>query len=73
METKEIVMSVVMMLIGAFPICGAIFNWDWFFSNYKARGIVNIFGRTGARIIYALIGLLLFGVGAALIITKMIG
>lgn len=69
MDVKEIVMAVVVMLIGLFPICGAIFNWEWFFSNYKARGIVNIFGRTGARIFYVIIGLLLMGIGIAALVV----
>ncbi|MBQ8296298.1 MAG: immunity 17 family protein [Ruminococcus sp.] len=68
MDKEMIIMSVVVTLIGLFPICGAIFNWNWFFNNYKARGIVRVFGRTGARIFYALIGLLLMGVGIAALV-----
>jgi hypothetical protein len=54
---------------GSFSIAGAYFNWDWFMNSRKARPIVAIFGRAGARIFYALIGValtmlgLLFAIG----------
>ncbi|OPZ88926.1 MAG: hypothetical protein BWY74_02936 [Firmicutes bacterium ADurb.Bin419] len=46
-------------LLGAaiFTIMGAIFNWDWFFENRKARLMVSLLGRTGARVFYIIVGL----------------
>ena len=49
----------IVLLIGGglFSIAGAVFNWDWFMDyNRKSRLIVSLFGRTGGRIFYALIG-----------------
>lgn len=42
--------------IGIFALCGAIMDWDWFMNHRKARFFVQIFGRTGARIFYGLLG-----------------
>ncbi len=54
----NIAFMLIMALGGIFSICGAIFNWDFFFENYKARPVVKLIGRTGARVFYVLIGLL---------------
>ena len=51
---------------GAFAICGAIFDWDFFFNNYKARPIVALFGRNGARGFYFLLGMVIIVLGALL-------
>ncbi len=42
---------------GLFSIVASIFNWDWFFENRKARLFVSLFGRTGARVFYIILGL----------------
>ena len=55
--------------IGLFAASGSIFNWDWFMNNRKARFLVAILTRTGARVFYGLLGVglivfgLLFGLG----------
>lgn len=41
---------------GLFSVAGAVYDWDWFMNHRKARFFVAIFGRTGARIWYALLG-----------------
>lgn len=48
---------------GIFSIAGALFNWDWFMNNTRARGIVSLLGREGARIFYGLIGTFLLILG----------
>ena len=42
---------------GAFSMLGAICNWDWFMNARKARFVVKIFTRGGARIFYGALGL----------------
>ena len=42
--------------LGAFCLLGATTNGDWFFTNWKARPVVNTLGRTGARVFYVLLG-----------------
>ena len=49
-------MEWILILIGIFALCGAVFDWDWFMNNRKARFFVSLLGRTGARIFYALLG-----------------
>ncbi len=49
-------MNIIFILVGLFAIAGAIFNWDWFMNSRKARFIVKIFTRTGARIFYLFLG-----------------
>ena len=49
--------------VGLFSIAGAAFDWEWFMTNRRARPIVAMFGRTGARGFYALLGLAFLGGG----------
>jgi small neutral amino acid transporter SnatA (MarC family) len=56
---------VVFILAGLYSLAGSIFNWEWFFSSRRGSVLARLIGRTGARIFYGLLGLLLVGVGAA--------
>ena len=47
------------LLGGGFCLLGAILNWDWFFRARKSAIIDKLFGRTGARIFYAILGVIL--------------
>lgn len=51
---------------GVFVIAAAALDWDWFFTNWRARFFVNLLGRDGARLFYALLGALLFFLAAML-------
>lgn len=53
-------------LCGAFAICGAAFDWDWFMNHRKAQMFVSWFGRVGARVFYGLLGTVLVVLGALL-------
>ena len=44
------------ILAGAFSLLGAVMNWEWFFRARKSAMIDRIFGRTGARIFYGILG-----------------
>ena len=52
---------------GLFSIAGAIFNWNWFMESRKARWIVRLFGRGGARAFYAVLGTVVAVVGILLL------
>jgi len=56
--------GLVFVAIGALSMLGGIFNWDWFMNSRKARTMVKLLSRTGARIFYGVLGLALvvFGV-----------
>ena len=49
---------------GIFSVCGGVFNWDWYMNLRKARTMVDLFGRNGARGFYIVLGgiLVVFGV-----------
>ena len=48
---------------GAFSLICAALDAEWFMNARKARGVVSIFGRQGARAFYIILGLILVGVG----------
>ena len=52
-----------LVAVGAFSMAGGIYNWDWFMNNRRARFIVKIFTRKGARIFYGSLGLILVVAG----------
>ena len=48
--------GLLFMALGAFALCGAGFDWEWFMNARKARFFIAILGRTGARVFYGLLG-----------------
>lgn len=58
--------GLIIVAAGLFSICGAGFDWDFFINSRKARLFVMLFGRTGARIVYAVLGLFLAVLGVLL-------
>ncbi|MFT7676385.1 MAG: hypothetical protein ACI8QC_000356 [Planctomycetota bacterium] len=55
-------MEWILIASGIFAISGAAFDWDWFINHRKAQSFVKLFGRTGARIFYGILG-------AAIVVT----
>ena len=53
---KDLFVGLIFICAGLFSLAGAFFYWDWYMNHRKARLIVKIFGRNGARIFYALLG-----------------
>lgn len=68
-----IVMGLVFAAIGLFSLMGAVINWDWYFNNRRARGVVAIFGRNGARIFYGILGVFIMAIGAVAVIGGILG
>lgn len=56
MQPNAIPLVLVGVFAGLFSIAGAWFNWEWFMNSPRARPIVWLFGRDGARAFYALLG-----------------
>lgn len=52
---------------GAFSLTAAACDWEWFMNARKARVMVSLLTRNGARVFYGLLGLALlaFGILAA--------
>lgn len=61
--------SVFAFLAGLFCILAAVYDWDWFFENYKAKPFVALFGRDGARMFYGILGLIIIILGFSIFIT----
>lgn len=57
--------SAFFVLAGLFSFAGAVFDWEWFMTNYRAALFVKLLGRNGARVLYALLGILLAALGLA--------
>lgn len=57
--------SILLVFAGLFSFAGAVFDWDWFMTNHRAALFVRLLGRTGARVLYALLGVFLATLGMA--------
>ncbi len=55
----------ILLVSGAFSALGGVMNWEWFMNNRRARLVVRLLGRSGARGFYVLLGLAIAGIGAA--------
>ncbi len=62
---NDTLFAILFTLIGLFTLLASALNWDFYFDSRKAKYIVKFFGRKGARIFYAIVGLLLLGIGSA--------
>ena len=49
--------GLLLIAVGLFSVCGGAFDWDFFLNSRKAQFYVSIFGRTGARIFYVILGI----------------
>jgi len=54
---------VIFILMGAFSLVAAAFNFNWYFESEGVMMFVRRFGRKGARIFYAVLGVVLIGGG----------
>ena len=52
---------------GAFTLCGAIYQWDFFMKNHRAEKLIGVIGIRGARCFYGGFGTLLLCLGLALV------
>lgn len=57
MNPSEYFILFIFMALGLFSLVAAIFNFDWYFQTSGAATFIKLFGRQGARIFYALLGL----------------
>ncbi|MCE5333208.1 MAG: immunity 17 family protein [Desulfobacteraceae bacterium] len=53
---------------GLFSLCGGVFDWDWYMNARKARFIVSLVGRGGARVFYIAGGWLLAVLGVLMLL-----
>ena len=63
--------GVVVSLVGLFLFLGAVFDWNWMFGDVsratydpgKIDGLVNLFGRKTARIVFGIFCFFVFLLG----------
>lgn len=55
--------ALLLVAAGLFSVCGAAFDWDFFMNSRRARFFVMIFGRTGARVFYTILGVAIMVLG----------
>jgi len=53
---------------GLLSIAGGFMGWDWFLDHPRARPVVRLLGREGARVFYILLGGVLIALSAALLL-----
>jgi len=66
-----VAIGIVVALLGLFLFLGSVFDWNWIFGdvnkwNYdpgKIDGLVNLFGRKTARIIFGAFSVFIFLAG----------
>lgn len=61
----------LLVFVGIFTLSGGVMNWQWFMNHRKARPFVRILGPMGARVFYALLGLVCVTFGLVLIIKHL--
>ena len=61
--------GILLGLAGLFTIVAAVMDWNWFMNHHRARLFVMLFGRQGARVFYAILGLIIAAIGVFLTIT----
>jgi hypothetical protein len=59
--------AIAIILIGLLSVLGAALDWEWFIANGKVRIFVRLLGRTGARILYVILGGLLVAYGGTML------
>lgn len=62
--------AIIILLSGLFCIVASFKDWDFFFESRKAKWVVKIFKRKGARIFYGIMGLVLMIASVGLFIQS---
>lgn len=50
---------IILGAAGVMTIISCVFNWDWYFNSRKTRWMCDLFGRTAARIIHSVLGVII--------------
>ncbi len=66
MSPADIFVGAVAACLGVWAIYSAMFNTEWCYQLRKAQWLESRLGRGGARIVFALLGLALIAMGAAI-------
>jgi hypothetical protein len=69
---RNLLMALLFVLVGLFTMSGGLFNWNWFMLSRRARLIVRIFGRGGARVCYVVLGAAIFVLGLVTFVAALV-
>lgn len=69
---QEWLCVILMAAVGVYCLLAAVCNWNWFFGNRRAQLFVGLFGRTGARIAYGLLGAVIIALSVTAMVTQLI-
>ena len=78
-QDNQILGGVLLLFIGIMLLLGSIYDWNWIFGNInpnnyntqKTDGLLNMFGRKTARVIFGIISVVVMigGIGWIIIYT----
>jgi len=68
----DLLISLFFIVAGVFTTSGGILNWNWFMLSRRARLIVRIFGRGGARVFYVVLGVAILGLGLVALVAALV-
>jgi hypothetical protein len=57
------------VVLAAITIAGALSNWGWFWNSRRGRWMDEALGRTGARVAYVALGLIMLALVVWLVAT----
>ncbi len=60
---NDLIAKILVFGGGIFSILASVLNLNFFFENRKAKIFVTIFGRTGARVFYIILGIFIIVLG----------
>jgi len=74
-KSHPALIGVFVALVGLFLLLGSIFNWNWIFGDVssttysigKLDGLINLFGRKTARVIFGAISSVIILLGVLII------
>ncbi|MCA9058103.1 MAG: immunity 17 family protein [Planctomycetaceae bacterium] len=55
--------GLIIVAAGVFTVTASIQDWDFFFNSRKAELLVAMLGRSGARVFYGLLGVVIVILG----------
>ena len=55
---KYIIFGILFIILGITSILASVFNWGLFFDHWKAKPLIKILGRSGAKVFYIVIGII---------------
>ncbi|MFW6170479.1 MAG: immunity 17 family protein [Planctomycetota bacterium] len=65
---EDLFVGTAAVVLGLFLIVCAVSDWDWYYSVHTARWLGHRLGRRGARIVHALLGVVLIVLGVTIVL-----